>query len=179
MSRIDRLLTMLLMAAASACSTNLPPVLLDGPRADLAALAGEWRGSYQADTGTAARSGSILFRIAAEGGSAAGDVLMLPPDLATGMPAGARGAADPWTSPPAPAVVLTIRFVQAAGGTVYGVLDPYRDPVCGCELRTEFAGTLRGDVIEGSYTSVHVEDGRVSGGHWRVERYEAGRARPR
>ncbi|NIP81707.1 MAG: hypothetical protein GWM90_21815, partial [Gemmatimonadetes bacterium] len=62
---------------------------------------------------------------------------------------------DPWADVPADRV-LTITFVRSAGGTVFGRLDPYNDPVCGCEMRTTFTGRVKGNLVEGTYTSEHI-----------------------
>lgn len=172
--RIGPTAALALAATLAACSTRLPPVAIDGPRADLAALAGEWRGHYEAGPGGSTRSGSILFRIAAEGGSAQGDVLMIPASSAGARPTSPREGPEIWAAPPEAAHALTIRFVHVAGGEVHGVLDPYRDPECGCELRTEFRGVLRGDVIEGTYASHHQGQARTTSGRWQVRRYDTG-----
>lgn len=76
----------------------------------------------------------------------------------------------PWAQLAAQNQVLAITFVQVAAGTVRGRLDPYRDPVCGCTLATSFVGTIRNGVIEGTYTSNHVQTGRIAGGTWRAVR---------
>ena len=57
------------------------------------------------------------------------------------------GAASPRSS------VLTINFVRVAQGRVTGRLAPYADPETGVQLFTAFEGQLRGDVIEGTYTT--------------------------
>jgi hypothetical protein len=76
---------------------------------------------------------------------------------------------DPWANVPSDRL-LTITFVRAAGGTVFGRLDPYNDPVCGCELKTTFTGHIKGNLIEGSYASEHVTGGDRVEGRWRVVR---------
>lgn len=67
--------------------------------------------------------------------------------------------------------LLTIRFVVAAGDAVSGVLDPYRDPACGCALTTRFRGRLHGDVIEETFESAGSEIHHLpQSGRWRVKR---------
>ena len=66
--------------------------------------------------------------------------------------------------------VLSIAFVRAVGGGVHGRIAPYRDPDCGCELETRFEGRIRGDVIEGTFSSRPVDGGAVQTGTWKVKR---------
>jgi hypothetical protein len=69
---------------------------------------------------------------------------------------------------------LAMRFVFVTSDEVSDVLDPYRDPDCGCTLTTTFRGTLRGDVIEGTFHSEG--DGfhhLPASGRWRVKRSAA------
>lgn len=161
--------TVALMLAG--CATNPAPVPLSGSVADLGALAGEWRGEYETTAGPP-RFGSILFRIASGADSARGDVLMVAHQDRL-PPAELREAGDPWSqSDRIPqSQLLTITFVRAAAGQVSGALDPYQDPTCGCTLRTTFTGRLDGDVIAGTFTSLHLGTGRTTGGDWRVRRH--------
>lgn len=68
--------------------------------------------------------------------------------------------------------LLAISFVQIGGDRVFGKLDPYMDPVCGCELMTTFEGRISGNVIEGTYSARHGHGGSVQQGSWRVKRSE-------
>ena len=70
----------------------------------------------------------------------------------------------------APSEVLTIRFVRAEGGTISGSLDPYHAPDCSCILTTTFRGELRGDVIEGTFTTAGDPMAERQPGRWRVTR---------
>lgn len=154
-----------LVALLTACGGPQPPVPVVGPAADVSQLAGEWDGEYSsAETG---RSGSILFRLTAGTDSATGDVVMSPqwrPRLEPGQmqPAG--------PNPPSAIQTLTINFVRVAGGQVSGSLAPYTDPSCDCPLHTTFVGRLRGDTLEGTYTSRHERSGDGQQGRWRVVR---------
>ncbi|MEJ2504125.1 MAG: hypothetical protein P8177_12575 [Gemmatimonadota bacterium] len=98
--------------------------------------------------------------------TAQGDVLM---HVAGRETAGTVPLDDPWRGV-AQDRLLSIEFVRAAGGTVFGRLAPYADPVCGCEMRTTFMGRLEGNLIEGTYTSDHIDGGERTEGSWRVYR---------
>ena len=67
---------------------------------------------------------------------------------------------------------IAIRFVFVSENEVTGVLNPYRDPTCGCTLSTTFRGTITDDIIEGTF---HTEGSGIShmptDGRWRVKRY--------
>jgi hypothetical protein len=136
-----------------------------GTATDLAALAGEWSGEYSSsETG---RSGSIVFRLKAGTDSATGDVVMSVPtwtrrDVPGEMP-------PPGGQGPVPQV-LAISFVRVEGGRVSGRLAPYTDPVCGCTLLTLFEGALKGETLEGTYSSRHSATGEVQRGRWAVTR---------
>jgi hypothetical protein len=157
----------LLALAAYGCSSTPPPrVPLVGEHGDAAALAGEWAGEYSSPV--TGRSGSILFTLTADGDTARGDVVMTLRDPMPGSspdPAAARSLSVPASRP------LTIRFVRVEGGRVSGELAPYEDPDCSCTVRTVFTGTVRGDVIEGTFTSTGSREGYgYPTGEWRVTR---------
>ena len=152
-------------AFLAACSGPSTPVPIAGTATDLASLAGEWSGDYSSQqTG---RSGSIVFRLTAGTDSATGDVMMSPMGGA-----GPRGAMTPYA--PAETArspqVLAIRFVRVENGRVSGRLDPYTEPECACVLFTVFEGQLRGNVLEGTYTSRVQATGQEQHGRWRVTR---------
>lgn len=143
----------------AACALNAPPVPVEGPPGAVAALVGDWSGEYwSTQTG---RSGSIVFHLDADADTAFGDVLMLPRGaLPHEHPEGVHPRSE----------YLSITFVRVVGNRVRGVLDPYRDPVCGCRLHTTFEGVVHGDTIEGTFTTRHLEGGDVHEGRWRVTR---------
>ena len=146
------------------CSSTLLPVPLIGSRNNIAALEGEWHGSYSStDTG---RSGSILFVLTAEADTASGDVIMYPLEWEDCF---YPESVNSTMSEEAPQQ-LKIDFVQVGGDRVAGRLAPYREPEEGCTLHTVFEGRLRGDTIEGTFTARGVEWVVVQTGHWRVTR---------
>ncbi|OLC03549.1 MAG: hypothetical protein AUH45_05210 [Gemmatimonadetes bacterium 13_1_40CM_69_22] len=134
----------------------------------MAALAGQWEGSYSsAATG---RSGSISFTLSANGDSAVGDVIMIPRGWGRPLQAldrlGPTGAA---VAQPRSAV-LTINFVRVAGGRVTGTLAPYADPETGASLSTTFEGRLDGNTIAGTYTTRGAGSPDPQTGQWKVTR---------
>ena len=150
----------------AACATVPTPVPVVGTPADLGRLTGEWGGEYQGQT--SGRSGSIVFKLAAGADTAFGDVVMIPRERrASRLP-----VQDPSAGLPTPRTleVLSIAFVRAADGGLNGRLIPYRDPECDCLLITRFQGRIRGDVIEGTFTSTPAEGGTTQTGTWKVTR---------
>jgi hypothetical protein len=135
-------------------------VPVSGDPASIAALMGEWSGSYAGRE--SGRSGSIFFRLASDADSAYGDLLMAP--------AGLEHALAEDRDPTAPPPLLTIQFVRAEGDVIYGQLGEYHDPVCGCRLKTTYTGRVAGDEIEGTFTTLHIDTGVRHGGVWQVAR---------
>ena len=152
---------------ASACAGSGPQAVpLSGPPANLDALTGEWIGEYHAYS-EAGRAGTILFRLEAGQDTVRGDVLMhiAGRETAPLIPF----TTDPWADV-AEDQLLEVTFVRAAGGTVYGELGTHQDPICGCLLHTTFSGHVRGNLLEGTYTSEHVNGGDRTTGRFRVVR---------
>ena len=149
------------------CAVAPPPVPLTADPGSATVLAGRWEGEYWSPG--AERSGSILFELNAAGDSAVGEVLMVPAGY--DRPLRPVHPGDPVTGrAPESVRVLRIAFVRLVSDRVSGVLEPYRDPECGCVLRTTFSGGLNGDLITGAYESQHLDCGKVVTGEWRVER---------
>lgn len=155
-----------LALSSAACTPVVLKTPVSGNTADLSQLVGDWYGDY--DSMESGRRGSIAFRLRAGADTAEGDVIMEP-----------RNMVDP--SAPDPTIprdafgsgrqTLSIRFVLVNDTQVTGVLDPYKDPDCGCTLTTTFQGTLRGDVIEGTFHSEGASFGHIpQNGRWRVKR---------
>ncbi len=158
-----------LMAAALAvggCSGGPEPVPVVGSPADVGALAGEWGGEYRGET--SGRSGSIVFKLSAGADTAFGDVVMIPRDRRVErLPTQDPSAGLPIARTPE---VLSISFVRAVGGGISGRLAPYRDPDCDCMRVARFEGRMRGDTIEGTFTSTPVLGGERQVGTWKVTR---------
>jgi hypothetical protein len=163
---VSRTLIVSATALLAACTPAIMKTPVSGMPTATARLVGEWHGDYSGiESG---RHGTIAFLLRAGADTAEGDVIME-----------AGGESDP-SAPNAPASwdalrathqPLSIRFVFVSNDEVSGALNPYRDPNCGCTLTTTFRGTLRGDVIEGTFRSEG--DGfhhLPQSGRWRVKR---------
>ena len=161
-----RYLTLFLAISLAACSSNAPSVRVVGDLVGMQALSGEWAGEY---IGTSSgRSGSISFRLDAGRDSAFGDVVMIPQGSSEPLRAADRAAGQMNARQP---LVLAIRFVRVAGTTLSGRLEPYTIPGCSCTLNTTFTGEMKGDVIEGTYTTNGEPTAGVpQTGHWKVTR---------
>ena len=159
--------TLTATALVAACSTNPQPTPLSGEPANIQALDGQWIGEYHSYD-PSDRSGTLLLRLAAGQDTARGDVLL--------HIAGRETAAmvplttdDPWADV-SDEQTLDVTFVRAAGGAVFGKLDIYNDPVCGCEVRTTLTGRIKGNLLEGTYITEHVNGADRHTGRWRVVR---------
>lgn len=165
MTRILYSAALLLMGVACAPVISRTPV--HGSASAISRLAGEWSGDYSSTE--SGRSGAIQFRLRAGADTAEGDVIMTPRQDPNASDVMARSLPTlPYT---AVSPAITIRFVAVGGDQVSGELDPYRDPECGCALKTTFSGQVRGNVIEGTFQSQG--DGfhhLPANGKWRVTR---------
>lgn len=162
---MKRLLTIVLactgvVASAIGCASKPPEIELTSSDFDLNPLVGEWRGTYT--NPAAARSGTIAFTLRAGESAASGNVVMIPHSADSAIAADAALARS----------VLKISFVRKQGRQVVGNLDPFRDPGCGCQVKTIFEGAFTdAHTIEGSFTTVPTESGQnVTGGRWKVTR---------
>ena len=150
------------------CSVAMRQVPVTAPHAQWEALAGEWHGTYRMDGYD--RQGTIAFKLVAVEEQASGEVLMIPERTGwpyTGNPPGAGGLppnVEPRTE------LLTIRFVEVAGGGINGTMDPYWDPDRKCTAHASFNGTVEGDVASGTVTSVCENDVKTLRGEWRARR---------
>lgn len=166
MARSFTLLPLPLLAfTLTACGASHAPVPLVGTATETSALAGEWGGEYS--SGESGRSGSITFTLRSAGDSAFGDVVMIPSGLGRPVKPYNEGQIAESNSPPS--TVLTIRFVRVEQGRVSGTLDPYADPQTGERLFTTFVGDLKGNSIEGTYTT-RLQSGVTQTGRWSVLR---------
>ena len=154
---------------AATCAYNPPPVPVEGDPETLGFLAGEWSGEYRSeDTG---RTGNVFFRLRAGADTAQGEVLMTPVhDLYPrhDLPHSPDELEMPRAVEAPP--VVTIEFVRATGDWVYGTLDEYRDPECGCTLETTFTGRAVRDHLEGTFVTVHLQSGERHAGTWSARR---------
>lgn len=165
MRRFGSMLVMSAVAViAASCASTPPAIPVGGSTSAVSALTGTWEGEYSSKA--TERYGSIRFQLAAATDTAHGDVLMQPRRSNVRAVVG-EGV---HVTPPPPPQVLKIAFVRASGDTVAGVLDPYDDPECKCRLLTRFAGRLRGDRIDGRFSTLNTETGAVTWGDWNVRR---------
>jgi hypothetical protein len=152
-------------AALFACSKPAPPVPIEGPANDVAALAGHWSGEYGSPV--TGRSGTIDFTVTTDGDSAVGVVMMIPSGF--GQPLKPWRDTTLYTEPTRspPPSVLTIRLIRVAGSNVHGSLVPYYDPRTGDRLVTMFDGRLANDTIAGTFVTQPGETvGGVTGKWW-------------
>ena len=152
----------------AACAPVIMKTPVTGPPPAVSRLAGDWEGEY--NSGGSGRRGLISFHLRAGADTAEGDVIMQSrPD---GDPSAPNVPSSSWDAIRTTDEALSIRFVFVSENEVSGVLNPYRDPTCGCTLTTTFHGTITGDVIEGTF---HTEGSGIShmptDGRWRVKRY--------
>lgn len=169
--------TQLFLAASAgvflACASKPTPITVTGDSGDRASLAGKWAGEYNSPV--TGRSGSIVFNLSRSGDAASGDVVMVPRDYGKAlMPYSATTTAAATATTQAQGVsgpqVLTIKLVRVSGDTVSGVLDAYRDPRCDCPVVTTFTGTVRGDTIDGTFSTRGSQTAAPQTGTWRVKR---------
>jgi hypothetical protein len=164
-----QMLAAVTLTTVVACSTSSPSAAPAVPVAatpsDLKPLVGKWEGEYSSES--TGRSGSIVFELKAGATEARGDVLMVPRGSDRPLAPARLGNAEALRTMPQ---VLSIRFVNAQGGVISGVLEPYRDPDCDCRVETNFVGTLKDDTIEGTFTTVVSPTGAASTGRWKVTR---------
>lgn len=165
-----------MFAFAAGCSYAMRPVAFAAPHEEWEGLAGDWRGEYT--IGGRERHGLIEFRLKALEHQASGDVVMIADRFVWPM-AGMPPKDGFPRQPPASTQLLTIRFVEAAGGEIRGNMDPYWDPDRNCRAWASFLGSVDGDVIAGSFISVCDDGARVLGGRWHVERRRGTDATPR
>jgi hypothetical protein len=162
-------LTVALLGASTAlagCGTSMRAVRVAADPAQWQALAGDWRGDYW--MGRYDRHGLIAFRLTASPETASGDVLMISDRFGW-----------PYHRFPGPPVLqeyqrtqlLTIRFVRAEDGWITGRMDAYWDPDRRCDAVASFRGTLDGDAIHGTVSSICIGDRiRPLNGRWKVAR---------
>ncbi len=154
------------LGVIASCHGTPQPVPVLGDSVSIETLIGRWEGTYESPE--TRRSGSIVFTLQGRTDTAYGDVLMVPADGGD-LAIPGRDPRTPEDAGRGPQL-LSISFVQVGGNQLVGKLNPYRDPSCGCEVTTTFEGRLRGNVIEGTYTTRHVRETAVQRGTWLVKR---------
>jgi len=164
--------TKLVALAAAVLSAACTPVILKTPVSGapgaVSRLVGDWQGDY--NSAESGRRGIISFRLRAGADTAEGDVIMQSRTDAD--PSAPNEPPASWSALSATHEPLSIRFVLVSDTVVTGVLNPYRDPDCGCSLTTTFRGILRGDVMEGTFHSEGSSSSHFpTDGRWRVRRY--------
>ena len=159
-----------LASVSLACASKPTPVTVTGDPGDRASLAGRWSGEYNSPA--TGRSGSIVFNLSPSGDAASGDVVMIPAGQGKALVAygNAANTAGGVTQSPATSQVLTIKLVRVSGDAVSGVLDAYRDPQCDCPVVTTFTGNVKGDTIEGTFSTSGSPTNTPQTGNWRVKR---------
>lgn len=133
-----------------ACASSAQMVHVKGQDGEVVKLAGQWEGSYEGNqTG---RVGTINFDLDVGRHTAMGKVIMYAD--------GAGHRARP----------LKIKFVAVRGNEVRGSIEPYEDPACKCEVKTEFTGKLEGNSIGGTFITHVPKLKRKQTGNWSVYR---------
>jgi hypothetical protein len=156
----------LVIALGAGCGihSTAGPVPVEGPRAALDSLSGDWAGTYRASG--ARRHGILRFSLRPGADTAHGEVEITFDPL--------RLSGDPPDEdvPRAPCRVLDIALVRMDAGTVRGTVAPHWDPDCECQTSAVFEGRLSGpDKVEGTFTSRRAPDGPVLlSGSWVAER---------
>ncbi len=133
------------------CGGSSSQIEVKGSESETLSLAGDWKGKFtNVDAG---RTGTIRFSLALGRHTADGEVIMLPAGL---------------DKEPRP---LEVQFVEVDdSGSLTGKIEPYMDPQCQCQVKTEFLGRIQGDTISGTFTTKEVESGREQHGRWSVDR---------
>jgi hypothetical protein len=138
-------LALLLVVSLAACGGAAAQIEMKGHDPDLAVLAGNWQGNYQGqETG---RTGAIQFNLELGRHTADGQVFM--------------GASHR---------PLKISFVAVEHDTISGLIEPYTEPSCSCQVQTKFEGTVAGNEIDGTFTTKVVANGSEMHGTWKVDR---------
>ena len=157
----------LVIALGGGCGVQAPggPVPVEGSRAAVDSLSGDWEGTYRASG--ASRHGILRFSLRPGADTAQGEV-----EITFARAQRLYGDPPEESLPRTPCRVLDIALVRMDGGTVRGTLAPYWDPDCGCQTVAVFEGRLAaGDRVEGTFTSHRAPDGPVLlSGRWVAER---------
>ena len=158
----------LAIALGGGCGVQAPgsPVPVEGSRAAVDSLGGDWEGTYRASG--ASRHGVLRFSLRPGSDTAHGEV-----EITFARAQRLYGDSPEESLPRTPCRVLDIAFVRMDEGMVRGTLAPYWDSDCQCQVVAVFQGRLSGpDQVEGTFTSHRAPDGPVVlSGRWTAERH--------
>jgi hypothetical protein len=158
----------LLIALGVGCRIQAPAghVPVEGPRAAVDSLSGDWEGTYRALG--ASRHGVLRFSLQPGADTAHGEVEIT---FASSLRVYGDSAEEPL--PRSPCLVIDIALVRVDAGTIRGTLAPYLDPDCECQTLTVFEGRLiQPGRVEGTFTSRAAPEGPVQlAGRWVAERH--------
>jgi hypothetical protein len=157
----------LAIALGAGCGIHAPagPVPVEGSRAAVDSLGGDWEGAYRASG--ASRHGVLRFHLVPGADTAHGEV-----EITFSRALRLYGDPPEETLPRSPCRVIDIALVRVDAGTVRGSLAPYWDPDCECQTLTVFEGRLvQPGRVEGTFTSRLAPDGAVQfSGDWAADR---------
>jgi hypothetical protein len=157
----------LVVALGAGCGAQAPagPVPVEGPRAALDSLSGDWEGTYRASS--ASRHGILRFSLRPGADTAFGEV-----EITFARALRLYGDSPEETLPRSPCRVIDIALVRFDDTTIRGSLAPYWDPDCECRTLTVFEGRLtEPGRVEGTFTSRHAPNGAVQlSGRWVADR---------
>lgn len=165
---VRRLVASGLLGLVAGASCHAPPrgapVPIQGPQADLSALAGTWAGRYRSEA--TGRHGAVTLRLRAGADTAYGAVEMT---FSRALRLYGDDGGDPALRRE-PCTAIDIEFVRIEGSKLRGTLAPYWDPDCDCRARTVFEGELVGNHIAGTFTSRRDADTAAVRGSWFADR---------
>lgn len=137
--------TALVLLLASACSSNLKQVPVEADQNTRVGLSGVWAGVLQGEN---ADKGQISFQLQTGHHTATGGVKMYDKNGVKMVP---------------------MDSVQVKNGNFVGKTKAFRSADCDCLVTTEFRGLVKGDVIDGTFTSVD-DKGNERQGSWALYR---------
>ena len=142
-------LVMFCQGSSARQAGGLKQIPVDADRDTRVGLAGSWEGVVEGPTET--DKGRLAF------------------DLETGRHT-AVGAMKVYTKDGVR--IVPIERVKVEDGVFTGKTAPYQSATCNCTVNTEFRGLVKGDVIDGTFTSTMVKDGQKSerAGSWSLYR---------
>lgn len=166
MSRRPSILVLPLLVALSACATVQTQVAVEGSPDDRTRLVGHWEGDFQ--SGDSPRGGIMDLDLAADSEVADAVVVLTPHD-----PPPPEGGDRVERRGPRPGpLVLEFTWIRVRGDQVLAELRPYDDPFGEGEVVMSLRGTIRGDVIEGTWSAARRGPAPPATGRWTLRRIE-------